>query len=191
MLRRVRRCSYQVDHHLSACATRWSGVTSPTTRSSVYVGRLPGWTTPSLPTVCPHPVQVARLLEAVRQLPGRGPHLYTFFGCMYYVGMRPAEVICLNKPQCRLPSSGWGLLDLKGGIVTAGKERTDDGAVLENRSLKRRATKATRPLPVPPVRVRMLRDCIARFGVAADGASRPSSATTRSSWPGPETMPTS
>ncbi|MEU1181839.1 hypothetical protein ABZ464_30250 [Streptomyces sp. NPDC005820] len=109
------------------------------------------WTAPEVddtvdPDCVPNPVQVVRLLEAVRRLPGRGPHLYAFFGCMYYAGMRPAEVIHLKKAQCRLPSSGWGLLNLKGGIVTAGKEWTDDGAVHETHSLKRRAAKATRPV---------------------------------------------
>ncbi|MEU9404245.1 hypothetical protein AB0E08_00835 [Streptomyces sp. NPDC048281] len=65
--------------------------------------------------------------------------------------------------------NGWGLLNLKGGIVTADKEWTDDGAVHEIHSLKCRAAKATRPVPIPPTCVRMLRDHIARFGVAADG----------------------
>ncbi|WP_405747292.1 hypothetical protein OG422_29465 [Streptomyces sp. NBC_01525] len=41
----------------------------------------------------PNSPQLARLLEAVKALPGRGPHLYAFFGCMYYAAMRPAEVI--------------------------------------------------------------------------------------------------
>ncbi|WP_237542677.1 MULTISPECIES: integrase [unclassified Streptomyces] len=105
------------------------------------------WTAPEVadevdPDCVPNPAQVARLLEAVRELPGRGAHLYAFFGCMYYAAMRPAEVIHLRKAQCRLPSTGWGLLNLKGGIVTAGKEWTDDGSVHEVHSLKRRAAKA-------------------------------------------------
>ncbi|MEU9339896.1 hypothetical protein AB0D74_01530 [Streptomyces sp. NPDC048278] len=121
------------------------------------------------PDCVPNLIQVARLLDSVRRLPGRGPHVYAFFACMYYAGMRPAEVIHLRKVQCRLPSSGWGLLNLKGGIVTSGKEWTDDGSVHEIHSLKRRAAKATRPVPIPPVFVRILRDHIARFGVSADG----------------------
>lgn len=44
-----------------------------------------------------------------------------------------------------------------------------DGAVHEIHSLKRRAAKATRPVPIPPVLVRMLREHIERFGVAPDG----------------------
>ncbi len=122
---------------------------------------------------CRHPHHeeppVARLLAAVKALPSRGPHLYAFFGCMYYAAMRPAEIIHLQKSQCRRPASGWGLLNLKGGVVSAGKEWTDDGAVHEIHSLKRRAAKATSPVPVPPVLVRMLREHIRLFGVASDG----------------------
>ncbi|GGZ87460.1 ISAs1 family transposase [Streptomyces echinoruber] len=66
-------------------------------------------------------------------------------------------------------ATGWGLLNLKGGVVTAGKEGTDDGAVHEIHSLKRRAAKATRPVPIPPVLVRMPREHMERFGVAPDG----------------------
>ncbi|MET7718499.1 integrase [Streptomyces sp. NPDC005407] len=132
------------------------------------------WTAPEVddavdPDCVPNPDQVTRLLEALRQLPGRGAHLYAFFGCMYYAAMRTAEVIHLKKSQCRLPVTGWGLLNLNGGVVTAGKDWTDDGAVHEVHSLKRRAAKATRPVPIPPVLVRMLRDHIACFGVAPDG----------------------
>ncbi|MEV7383851.1 tyrosine-type recombinase/integrase [Streptomyces lydicus] len=132
------------------------------------------WTPPAVsdevdPECVPNPAQVARLLAAVNVLPGRGPHLYAFFGCMYYAAMRPAEVIHLQKSQCRLPATGWGLLNLKGGVVTAGKGWTDNGAVHEIHSLKRRAAKATRPVPIPPVLVRMLREHIERFGVAPDG----------------------
>lgn len=61
------------------------------------------------------------------------------------------------------------LHNLKGGIVTAGKDWSDDGAVHETHSLKRRSAKTTRPVPTPPVLVRMLIEHIARFGVAADG----------------------
>ncbi|WP_276616980.1 hypothetical protein [Streptomyces sp. DASNCL29] len=48
----------------------------------------------------------------------------------HYAAMRPAEVIHLQKSQCRLPESGWGLLRLEGGVVAAGKEWTNGGAVL-------------------------------------------------------------
>ncbi|KJY42870.1 integrase [Streptomyces sp. NRRL B-1568] len=88
---------------------------------------------------------------------------------MYYAAMRPAEVIHLRLGQCHLPKSGWGMLNLSGGVVIAGKDWTDDGAVYEVHSLKRRAATATRPVPIPPQFVRMLLAHIERFGVAPDG----------------------
>ncbi|MEV4941442.1 tyrosine-type recombinase/integrase [Streptomyces zaomyceticus] len=121
------------------------------------------------PASVPNPTQIARLLDAVAGLPGRGPHLEAFFGCMYYAAMRPAEVIHLRIEQCHLPKSGWGMLNLSGGVVTAGKEWTDDGSVYEVHSLKRRAATATRPVPIPPQFVRMLAAHIERFGVEPDG----------------------
>ncbi|WP_330329088.1 integrase [Streptomyces sp. NBC_00536] len=81
----------------------------------------------------------------------------------------PAEVIHLQLSQCHLPTSGWGMLNLTGGIVAAGKGWTDDGSVHEVHSLKRRALKATRPVPIPPSFVAVLREHIDRFGVAPDG----------------------
>ncbi|ATL25579.1 tyrosine-type recombinase/integrase [Streptomyces formicae] len=130
------------------------------------------WNAPAVseevdPAAVPNPAQVARLLAAVAQLRGRGPHLEALFGCMYYAAMRPAEVIRLD--QCHLPKTGWGMLNLSGGVVIAGKEWTDDGAVHEVHSLKRRAATATRPVPIPPQFVCILRAHIERFGVAPDG----------------------
>ncbi|WP_030572032.1 tyrosine-type recombinase/integrase [Streptomyces aureocirculatus] len=132
------------------------------------------WNAPAVndevdPAAVPNPAQVARLLAAVAQQRGRGPHLEAFFGCMYYAAMRPAEVIHLRLEQCHLPKTGWGMLNLSGGVVTAGRDWTDDGAVHEVHSLKRRAATATRPVPIPPQFVRILRAHIERFGVAPDG----------------------
>ncbi|MGV2920539.1 hypothetical protein [Streptomyces alfalfae] len=121
------------------------------------------------PAAVPNPAQAARLLAAVAQQRGRGPHLEVFFGCMYYAAMRPAEVIHLRLEQCHLPESGWGLLNLSGGVVTAGKDWTDDAAVHEVHAPKRRATTATRPVPIPPQVVCILQEHIERFGVAPAG----------------------
>ncbi|GCB51750.1 hypothetical protein [Streptomyces sp. NL15-2K] len=49
-----------------------------------------------------------------------------------------------------IPPSERGMLDLSGGVVTAGKEWTDGGSVHEAHSLKRRAATATPPVPIPP-----------------------------------------
>ncbi|MFH8668291.1 integrase [Streptomyces anulatus] len=132
------------------------------------------WNAPAVneeadPAAVPHPAQAARLLAGVAQQHGRGPHLEGFLGCLYYAAMRPAEVIRLRLEQCHLPASGWGLLNLSGGVVAAGKEWTDDGAVHEVHSLKRRAATATRLVPIPPQFVRILLGHIERFGVAPDG----------------------
>ncbi|GHG82708.1 tyrosine-type recombinase/integrase [Streptomyces griseocarneus] len=121
------------------------------------------------PECVPNPHQVSLLLEAVREQGGRGPHLEAFFGCMYYAAMRPAEVIRLERAQCRLPDRGWGLLTLRGGVVLAGKEWTDDGTAHEVHPLKKRALKETRPVPIPPVFVTMIREHIDRYGTAPDG----------------------
>ncbi|MFH8591411.1 hypothetical protein [Streptomyces rimosus] len=121
------------------------------------------------PAAAPIPAQAARLLAAVARQSGRGPHLEALFGCMYYAAMRPAEVIHLRSDQCHLPDNGWGLLNLSGGVVTSGKEWTDDGAAHEVHSLKRRVATATRPVSIPPQFVRMLKAHIERFGVAPDG----------------------
>ena len=120
------------------------------------------WNAPAVseevdPAAVPNPAQVARLLAAVAQQRGRGPHLEAFFGCMYYAAMRPAEVIHLRFEQCHLPDFGRGMLNLSGGVVTSGKEWTDSGSVHEVHYLKRRAATATRPVPIPPQFVRMLR----------------------------------
>ncbi|MFJ2794342.1 hypothetical protein ACIPDW_27180 [Streptomyces sp. NPDC087290] len=61
------------------------------------------------------------------------------------------------------------MLKLSGGVVTSGKEWTDVGEVHEVHSLKRRAANATRPIPIPPQFVRMLRAHVKRFDVAPDG----------------------
>jgi hypothetical protein len=38
----------------------------------------------------------------------RGRLLVAFFGCIYYAGARPAEVVGLRREDCTLPHRGWG-----------------------------------------------------------------------------------
>lgn len=104
------------------------------------------WNAPAVneevdPAAVPHPAQIARLLTAVAQQRGRGPHLEAFFGCMYYAAMRPAEVIHLRLDQCHLPKTGWGMLNLSGGVVQARTGRTTA-----------RCTRCTRSSAVRPPR---------------------------------------
>ncbi|WP_181800927.1 tyrosine-type recombinase/integrase [Streptomyces shenzhenensis] len=132
------------------------------------------WTAPRTdeevdPEAVANPRQVRRLLAAVRDQSARGKHLQAFFGCLYHAGMRPAEAIHLKRSQCHLPEQGWGRLILRGGTVRAGRDWTDDGSAHEERSLKWRSQKDSRPIPIPPVFVKMLRAHIAEHGVADDG----------------------
>lgn len=121
------------------------------------------------PESVPNPTQITALLEGVRQQGKRGEQLEAFFGALYYAAMRPGEAIRLQESQCFLPAEGWGTLTLRGGIVLAGKAWTDDGEAHEDHALKHRARQATRPVPIPPVYVTMLRAHINRHGTAPDG----------------------
>lgn len=117
----------------------------------------------------PDPKMVRELLEAVRAQGPRGAHLYAFFGCMYYVANRPSEVADVKKSDFRLPTEGWGEVILAGSRPEVGSGWTDDGKSYEERGLKRRARRATRSIPIPPVLVEMIRHHIATQGVAPDG----------------------
>ncbi|MFC9731137.1 tyrosine-type recombinase/integrase [Streptomyces roseolus] len=117
----------------------------------------------------PNPKQAAALIEAVRQISDRGEHLAAFFGCLYYAAMRPSEIAALRDVDCTLPKSGWGELVLAGSRPEVGSGWTDDGKSYDERGLKRRARKATRPVPIPPVLTALLREHRERYGVAADG----------------------
>ncbi|MEU0084784.1 site-specific integrase [Streptomyces sp. NPDC006274] len=117
----------------------------------------------------PNPKQAAALIAAVREQGTRGAHLAPFFGCLYYAAMRPSEIAALTAADCKLPETGWGELILAGSRPEVGSGWTDDGASFEQRGLKRRARKATRPVPIPPVLTAMLRDHIEAYGTAEDG----------------------
>lgn len=79
------------------------------------------------------------------------------------------EATALRDSQCHLPETGWGALTLREGAVRAGRNWTDDGEAHEMRHLKARAVKDSRPVPIPPHFVRLLRQHIATYGVAPDG----------------------
>ncbi|WP_149826901.1 tyrosine-type recombinase/integrase [Streptomyces tailanensis] len=123
----------------------------------------------------PGPMLARALIEAVRDSGPRGEHLTAFFGCLYYAAMRPGEIVSLKRADCTLPpdtadsADQWGELLLGESRPEVGGGWTDDGASYEARGLKRRARGATRPVPIPPVLVKMLRDHIAMHGTAPDG----------------------
>lgn len=117
----------------------------------------------------PNPKQAAALITAIREQGARGEHLAAFFGCLYYAAMRPSEIADLRAADCRLPETGWGELTLGGSRPEVGSGWTDDGASFEQRGLKRRARRATRPVPIPPVLVVLLREHIEQYGAGPDG----------------------
>jgi integrase len=132
------------------------------------------WTAPKSteevdPASVANPRQVRELLEAVRAQGERGAHLEAFFGCLYYAAMRPAEAVGLKASQCHLPKRGWGHLTLRGGIVHAGHDWTDDNRAHQERHLKARAVRDSRVVPIPPHFVSMLRWHIERYSAAPDG----------------------
>ncbi|MFK4184702.1 tyrosine-type recombinase/integrase [Streptomyces sparsogenes] len=117
----------------------------------------------------PGPRQAKALISAVGAQGQRGGHLRAFFGCLYYAAMRPAEVTDLRLSACTLPDEGWGELVLSGSTPRVGSAWTDSGESYDTRGLKRRARKATRSVPIPPVLVRLLRAHIKEYGTADDG----------------------
>ncbi|MCE7080432.1 site-specific integrase [Streptomyces sp. ST2-7A] len=117
----------------------------------------------------PSPRQAMTLVRGVAEDGLRGEHLEAFFGCLYFAAMRPSEVADLKKSNCRLPDSGWGELLLRGSRPEVGSGWTDDGESYEARALKRRARKTTRPVPIPPVLVGLLREHLERHRTAPDG----------------------
>ncbi|MBB0245280.1 tyrosine-type recombinase/integrase [Streptomyces alkaliphilus] len=116
-----------------------------------------------------NPRQVRELLRGVREQGARGAHLEAFFGCLYFAAMRPAEAMALRADQCHLPDRGWGTLTLRQGTVRAGRAWTNDGRAHETRQLKARAEKDSRPVPIPPHFVTLLRRHLTTYGTAPDG----------------------
>jgi integrase len=133
------------------------------------------WTAPGVAEavdrrVVASPDQVRALLDAVRGQPRRGEYLVAFFGCLYYAGLRPAEVVALRAGDCELPASGWGRLQLARSEPWAGQEWTDNGEARECRALKRRAPNTVRTVPIPAELVGLLRAHLETFGTGDAGA---------------------
>lgn len=121
------------------------------------------------PACVVNPIQARALLAQVYGQGQRGRHLAAFFGCMYFGGMRCAEVVKLRGDQCTLPKRGWGELKPGKSGPRVGTKWTDSGDAHDDRGLKSRARSATRPIPIPPELVAMLRWHIYRYGTAPDG----------------------
>lgn len=135
------------------------------------------WTKPrKIKTVDPRCVvnaeQAHRFLIAVGKLDERGKRLKAFFGCMYYAALRPEEVIALRKANiASLPEQDgeWGEFLLTDSQSRSGSRWSNDGSVRPRRALKHRAEEETRPVPIHPELVKLLRDHIAEFGYGPGG----------------------
>jgi integrase len=118
-------------------------------------------------SVVARPRQIQALLAAID---AERPELTAFFGCLYYGYMRPGEAKLLRKRDCiDLPDHGWGHLLLTSNAPRVGAEWTDTGSSHEERQLKHRAQKITRPVPTPPELVQLLRNHLKTFGTTPDG----------------------
>ncbi|MEW1830618.1 hypothetical protein [Streptomyces sp. NPDC088196] len=117
----------------------------------------------------PGPKLAKALIDAVGEQGERGRHLMAFFGCLYYATNRPGEAAGLHENDFALPEEGWGEVLLSTNMPRVGSEWTDTGESFDTRGLKKRARKATRAVPIPPVLVRLVRKHIKEFGTSEDG----------------------
>ncbi|WP_131769425.1 tyrosine-type recombinase/integrase [Candidatus Protofrankia californiensis] len=119
--------------------------------------------------VAANPDQVRALLDAVSKQGKTGDRLTAFFGCIYYAGTRPSEALAITVDNLTLPEQGWGRLDLVNSEPRAGVDWTDDGKPRDKRGLKRRGQYETRPVPIPPELVALLRRHIDTYGTGEGG----------------------
>jgi integrase len=99
----------------------------------------------------------------------RGQKLAAFFGLLYYAATRPSEALAVIENDFDLPKKGWGLVTLARSQPEVGTMWTNDGTRTEERGLKWRALKEVRPVPIPPVLVRLIRTHIDEFGTGPGG----------------------
>jgi integrase len=100
-----------------------------------------------------------------------GRHLVAFFGCIYYAGLRPAEVVMLTRDEIELPDreGEWGWFHLGHSAPSTGGAWNETGARRERRHLKHRAVEEVRPVPISPALGRLLRNHLAEYDTAPDG----------------------
>ncbi len=114
--------------------------------------------------------QARRLLAAVASQGSRGERMVAFFGCMYYAALRPEEAADLRQDNLiSLPGQGWGEMLLTHSEPRSGSHWTDNGRPRERRELKHRAPGETRPVPVHPELVSLLRSHLEQHGTGPQG----------------------
>ncbi|MEW2029665.1 tyrosine-type recombinase/integrase [Streptomyces roseifaciens] len=125
------------------------------------------------PRVLVNALQARQLLTAVSYVGSwdrsRGRRLVAFYAVLYYAGLRPAEAVGLRLSDCRLPKTGWGTLTLRETRPVSGKQWTDSGERHDRRGLKAREASTDRPVPIPPVLVKILQAHLETFGTAKEG----------------------
>ncbi|MFC5754157.1 tyrosine-type recombinase/integrase [Actinomadura rugatobispora] len=113
-----------------------------------------------------NPEQAARLLDGVRQQGERGRRMVAFFAVMYYAALRPEETVDLRPENLiSLPEEGWGEMRLTHAEPRSGSRWTNEGKPRDRQPLKHRAPGETRPVPLHPDLVRILREHIAQFHI--------------------------
>lgn len=96
----------------------------------------------------PNPRQAKALIAATEQITPAGPPLTAFFGCLYYYGMRPGEVVSIREEDLVLPDldpdseeqedDEWGTAYLDTSAPRSGRSWTDTGTSRQERQLKHR-----------------------------------------------------
>lgn len=106
----------------------------------------------------------------------QGPNMRGLFACMYYGALRPEETAALRGEDCDFLKGDdeewegcWGTMNLAKSRPEAGKRWTDSGEAYDERGLKHRDDDDVRPVPAPPILVRILREHVKEFGVTPDG----------------------
>ncbi|WP_232794020.1 MULTISPECIES: tyrosine-type recombinase/integrase [Pseudofrankia] len=114
-----------------------------------------------------NPAQAHRLFAAVAE---RAPELEAFYATIYHAALRPGELQELRLDQLTLPTSGWGEVLLSGNNPEISPRWSDTpDAPRQPRELKHRAKGETRPVPLNPRLVAILRRHLDTFGTTADG----------------------
>ena len=94
-----------------------------------------------------NPRQARALLDALAEQGPMGRHLVAFFGCIYYAGLRPAEIVMLTQDEIQLPDRDgeWGWFHLGHSAPSTGGAWNETGARRERRHLKHRAVERGPP----------------------------------------------
>jgi integrase len=102
----------------------------------------------------PSPAAMARAIDAiVTHQPGSRTYR-AMTAIAYYGGLRPSEIVVLRPRSLELPESGWGRIE----VVEADIALDEPGE----------PKTGPRSVPIPPVLVEILRDCVRSGGFGPD-----------------------